>query len=69
MKTMAEMMVKAIRQFARENKDKDIRGIVPLEGTGSTSTQWELLTFGIEYISKNDPESKYLETEITVSAN
>lgn len=69
MKTMAEMMVAAIRKFARENKDKDIRGIVPLEGTGSTSTRWELLTFGIQYIPKNDPESKYLETEITVSAN
>lgn len=55
--SLEELMVKAIRQFKRENKDFEIRNIYAWEWGGNSAL------FNVEYVNK---EREYEEIQIRV---
>ena len=59
--TLEEAMVKAIRQFKRENKNYEIRNVYAWEwSTGHTSSH---ALFNIEYV---DEQGEYHEMQINI---
>lgn len=55
--TLEELMVKAIRQFKRENKNYEIRNVYAWEFGGDSAL------FNIEYVNE---QGEYHELQITV---
>lgn len=57
--TLEEAMVKAIRQFKRENKNFEIRNVYAWEWGGSSAL------FNIEYV---DEQGEYHEMQLNIKA-
>ena len=63
MKSLEELMVKAIRQFKREHRTCSIRTCAFMEGSGAAN-EWTAATVEIEYVEEDFGEYKTIDIRV-----